>query len=400
MQCGQVYMRWIAIAASLLTAVQPMSAGASTPKCAGQTLSLGPVIAAGQAPTTVSGSIGDISQPGLDARHKPGNAYTSSHYERALNYKQHGDVDKALVEFLKATQEILTCAKAFWEQALIFRDRGFLKLAQSALMQALTVKPDYNEARLLLAVVRLEQGDFSGCATDLSRMLGIQPPKFMDFKNSSKPPQTNEVKDSAVADFEHAPSVMQMPHYYLPVPKADVIDEHSGDNQNQDQTNAARRQALSAYQSPDAGQDASAAAGMTRTVTSSLPVSEFLKGIPGIDPSATANGDTHSEVKSGKVDADKSITQGSVKTKSSLFHFSLNPFARSKPSQGNQPAVPVQTSLAGEIHKQQVEAIKRVMQGQQESNREQIQSGLAGEIHKQQVEADKARNAGATRKQS
>ena len=223
-------MRWIAIAVSLLAGTQSTAALASNAKdsIARQALALSPIVAAGQAPAMVPANVSDIGSDRLNAAHKLARPYTSAHYEKGMYFKQHGEADSALVEFLKATEENPNLAKAFWEQALIFRDRGYLKLAQSALMQALTVKPDYNEARLLLAGVRLEQGDFSGCATDLSRMLGIAPPKFMAFKNSSELPVGNKAKEPPAYDFENAPSVMQMPHYYLPAP-AVALESYRGE---------------------------------------------------------------------------------------------------------------------------------------------------------------------------
>ncbi|HEY9788710.1 MAG TPA: hypothetical protein V6D17_25200, partial [Candidatus Obscuribacterales bacterium] len=95
-----------------------------------------------------------------------------------MAFKKSGDWNRALVEFLKASQQNPRLARAFYEQALIFREQGYSKLAESALGQALAVsdsikadkrqsaryrsisEKDLAQIRLLLATVRLEQGNF------------------------------------------------------------------------------------------------------------------------------------------------------------------------------------------------------------------------------------------------
>lgn len=112
------------------------------------------------------------------------------HFRTGLALKSKGDTNKALIEFLKASQKNPRQINAFYEQALIFRQQGYLKLADSALEQALRIaksatKPsktknktqiaanDLNRIRLLLATVRLEQGNVGSAAEELSRSLGI-----------------------------------------------------------------------------------------------------------------------------------------------------------------------------------------------------------------------------------
>lgn len=156
-------------------------------------------------------------------------AYPRTHYQRALYLRQKGDRDAALIEFLKATQENPRLVKAFYEQAVIFRERGYLKLAESALEQALAVKPDYQQARILLATVRLEQGNLGGAVNELSRSLGLTTGKQEPSRTSQgKPPGTWEISlpepadnaDSAPASGLPAPpaSVMQTLHSALPEP--------------------------------------------------------------------------------------------------------------------------------------------------------------------------------------
>jgi tetratricopeptide (TPR) repeat protein len=100
-------------------------------------------------------------------------SYPRTHFEKGLYYKQIRNPNAALVEFLKATQENPHLVHGFYEQALIFRQRGYLKLAESALEQALAAKPDYSDARVLLATVRLQQGNVGGAVQELSRTLGL-----------------------------------------------------------------------------------------------------------------------------------------------------------------------------------------------------------------------------------
>lgn len=104
-------------------------------------------------------------------------AYPRSHYQQALYYKQRGDFNSALVEFLRTTQEDPRMVKAYYEQAVLLWQKGYLRLAQSALEQALAVQPNYQQARLLLATISLEQGNINAAVHELSRSLGISDKK-------------------------------------------------------------------------------------------------------------------------------------------------------------------------------------------------------------------------------
>lgn len=97
----------------------------------------------------------------------------SKHFDQGLVFKKSGDTNHALIEFLQAIKENPRCLRAFYEQALIFRQKGYPKLAESALSQALAVDPNYREARILLAAVRLETGNTGGAARELTRSLGL-----------------------------------------------------------------------------------------------------------------------------------------------------------------------------------------------------------------------------------
>jgi len=139
-------------------------------------------------------------------RKKARAAYPSSHYQKAMYFKQKGDKSHALVEFLKATQENPRLTKAFYEQALIFRERGYLKLAQSALEQALALKPDYHEGRILLATIQIQQGNVGGAMQQLGQSLGI-----------SVAPKTNEEEELPQS------TVLQSLHTLLPENVAEGI---------------------------------------------------------------------------------------------------------------------------------------------------------------------------------
>lgn len=135
-------------------------------------------------------------------RKKARAAYPSSHYAKAMYFKQKGDKSHALVEFLKATQENPRLTRAFYEQALIFRERGYLKLAQSSLEQALALKPDYHEGRMLLATIQIQQGNVGGAMQQLGQSLGIAVATKDDGKNDG--------------DEFPQPTVLQSLHMLLP----------------------------------------------------------------------------------------------------------------------------------------------------------------------------------------
>jgi tetratricopeptide (TPR) repeat protein len=97
----------------------------------------------------------------------------SKHYEQGLAFKKAGEANRALIEFLQAIKENPRCTKAFYEQALIFRQKGYPKLAESSLCQALAIDPSFRDARILLAAVRLEAGNTGGAAQELTRSLGL-----------------------------------------------------------------------------------------------------------------------------------------------------------------------------------------------------------------------------------
>lgn len=95
-------------------------------------------------------------------------------YQSGLSARKEGDRNKALIDLLKATREDPKFVDAYYEQALLFRDQKFHKLAVSRLEQALAIDPQYQPARILLATIKLEQGNVSDAAELLGKTLGIE----------------------------------------------------------------------------------------------------------------------------------------------------------------------------------------------------------------------------------
>jgi len=144
------------------------------------------------------------------------------HYRLGMALKAKGDNIRALVEFLKATQKNPRQINAFYEQALIFRQQGYLKLADSSLEQALRIaktskknpvskssstkifnENDLTRIRLLLASLRLEQGNIGSAAEELSRSLGI---------TVTLPQKDKAPIDTAVQEEQNAPTTILQLH--------------------------------------------------------------------------------------------------------------------------------------------------------------------------------------------
>src|SRR5579875_511530 len=210
-----------------------------------------------------------------DMRELVRRTYPRTHYERGMYYRQQGDIDNALIEFLKATQENPHLVKAFYEQALIFHERHYLKLAESSLEQALAVKEDYPQARVLLATIRLEQGNVGGAVSELTRSLGLPEPPAAGAPSApppqvpvAGPPATEGPAPQPPAQESPGlpPALLQVLHSLLPEPAPAPENEPAPgpppapipENENRASARAA-----------DNKQD----------------IDPLLKGIPGVDPS-------------------------------------------------------------------------------------------------------------------
>lgn len=135
-----------------------------------------------------------IAVPGIKATVQ--SVQFSKHYEQGLAFKKSGDNNRALIEFLQAIKENPRCTKAFYEQALLFRQKGYPKLAESSLCQALAIDPAFRDARILLAAVRLEAGNTGGAVQELTRSLGLSSPQAQEQKPIA-PPTSALVKAAA-----------------------------------------------------------------------------------------------------------------------------------------------------------------------------------------------------------
>lgn len=202
------------IVVALLTPILAMSAAAESKRDA---LSLSP-LAVPVSPRPVSSKFAPPAKKSLQDLSYT--SYPRTHYQRALYLRQKGELDAALIELLKATQINPRLVRAFYEQALIFRERHYLKLAESALQQALAVKPDYQPARILLATVRLEQGNLIGAVNELSRSLGLAQTKTTQPPIVPEQPQSKPDSVISPSAPPRPPSLMQTPHYLLPEPTA------------------------------------------------------------------------------------------------------------------------------------------------------------------------------------
>lgn len=180
-----------------------------------------PVAGALAASALADGEAGEQSKAGITGEDKPkspGSAETiraraklaKAHFENGLKYRRGGDSGRALVDFLKATREDPKLVEAYYEQALIFREKGFHKLAVSRLEQALAIRGQYQKARLLLATIKLEQGNVSDAVEQLGASLGLPKSTATALK-----PDAHEEQDNKMLGIP--PMILQSVHTAMPV---------------------------------------------------------------------------------------------------------------------------------------------------------------------------------------
>ncbi len=97
------------------------------------------------------------------------------HYRMGLRLKKKKQWEDALTQFLEATNKNPNHFKSFFEQALIYRHKQIHDMAVTCLQQALTIKPKYKDARVLLATLQLEKGNVGGAFEQLRESLGMLP---------------------------------------------------------------------------------------------------------------------------------------------------------------------------------------------------------------------------------
>lgn len=226
-------------------------------------------------------------------------SYPANHFQRGLLLKQQGQEDKALVEFLKAAQENPYQVKAYYEQAVIFKQRGYNKLATSALQQALTVNPDFRDARVLLASIHLENGALSEAAQELFRSLGLNPrAKIAGSKQAPGPGQRAMAGPPLSSATSSSLPIMQTPHGHIfsPLSAVSKPPKNTNSSGNVNAAAVADRQVdafSSSGRSADSSSQQQAPSGRTsgngRGSASGVAtdnLAELLKGIPGDFPSA------------------------------------------------------------------------------------------------------------------
>lgn len=242
--------RYTAIGLTVLTSIQPALSQPGK-----ESLSLSPLPAV-VSPRTIPARTYQYKRTAV--RSAVQRTYPSTHFQRGMYFKQKGDLNSALVEFLKATQENPQLVKAFYEQALIFHERGYLKLAESSLERGLAVDPQNQQVRLLLATVQLQQGNIGDAVKELSRSLGLSQQKVMP--PAAAPPQEQPAESQAV------PPTIQLPHGELqppPPPPEPAEMEQAPSSPPQFETPAPVT---------------------TETGDPDSDIDDILKGIPGIDP--------------------------------------------------------------------------------------------------------------------
>lgn len=142
-------------------------------------------------------------------------SYPRSHMDRGQYFEQTGQLDWALVEYIKAAQDDPKNLEAYYHQAVIFNQRGFNKLAQASLEQSLAINPQFQKARLLLATISIQHGNIDKAIKEIRKTLGLNP------QNTSKqqpPLNLDQIKkEEKTTEPENYPSVIQMPHSYAQV---------------------------------------------------------------------------------------------------------------------------------------------------------------------------------------
>lgn len=155
---------------------------------------------------------------------------SQSHMERGMALLSKQDLDRALIEFLNAAKDNPLNIKAYYEQAVIFNQKGYGKLAQSALQQALTIKPDYKDARVLLASIYLQGGNISQAAGELVRSLGLSPLKAPLPPGATHNRSANAVAQTSTAAGLNSRQKSLLESQFVQITKAD--DHVAGERDN------------------------------------------------------------------------------------------------------------------------------------------------------------------------
>lgn len=126
------------------------------------------------------------------------------HYRVGLRLKKKKQWEEALTQFLEATNKNPNHFKSFFEQALIYRQKQLHDMSVTCLQQALTIKPKFKDARVLLAALQLEKGNVGSAFEQLKESLGIKP-NGEDKNNDTK----------ADSDSKDSDTILQTIHTFI-----------------------------------------------------------------------------------------------------------------------------------------------------------------------------------------
>lgn len=207
--------------------------------------------------------------------------YPATRMQRAALLKQKGDMNGALIEYLKAAQENPLQVRAFYEQAQIFKEKGYPKLAQSALRQALAIKPEYRDARIFLASMHLESGELSDATRELFRSLGLNQTR------SSKPTSDEHMPISSVSTLTKAAHERIVRFGQNPVPQQKEPDAFKFE--------MAPSESAAAVSGPASGEAGSnnGAFSAIKQVTDDPTIQAILKKIPGLEVLGDSQGNSN-----------------------------------------------------------------------------------------------------------
>ncbi len=293
---GTIYK--VVLLSLFLQTIQPVGAEGTPVDAARRSLAaavIAPDISKSLSSTKTTGLSKPVSKTSYSKkaiRSKVGQSYPRTHMEMGFYLKQKNDPNGALLEFLKATQADPHQVRGFYEQALIFRARGYRKLAESSLGQALAIDPKYNDARILLATVRLEQGNWGGAVQELSRSLGLD-----SSNDSSKDSSKDFSKDSSIDRSKDSNT---------------DFNKNSNKDTSKDSVNSGNADsfaAASAASQQSSGLLSIDVPAILQSIHGVIKTPSWLESLTGMAPSATPTPSASSSTSSEHKDAQKGETE-------------------------------------------------------------------------------------------
>ncbi len=92
--------------------------------------------------------------------------------QRALAYKEHGDLEKALADYTQAIVLLPNYDFALTNRGIVYKQMGKFQQAYNDHSQAIAVNPDFSEAYLNRGNVLFSAGDFKSALADYSKAIG------------------------------------------------------------------------------------------------------------------------------------------------------------------------------------------------------------------------------------